>query len=109
MYLALQSDFQLEEASGYIFIPQHLVQIYTPHVMCKSVSCGSNGRPTSLTQSSMNEISRLCEEWAQVKIFTVCCFHSMILYVGVFVETWPRVNVLGAICSIHHVCNSQIH
>ena len=66
----------------------------------------SNG--TFLTQSAMNEISRRAEEWAQVEIFTVCCLHSVILYVGVFVETWPSVNMLGAICSIHHMCYSQL-
>lgn len=55
----------------------------------------------------MNEIGRLGEERAQVKLFTVCCFDSMIQYVGVFVEAWPGVNVLGAICGIHHMCYSQ--
>lgn len=57
----------------------------------------------------MNEIRRLSEEQAQVKVFTVWCFYSMILYVDVFVEMWPGVNVLGAICSIHDMCYSQIH
>lgn len=61
------------------------------------------------TQSTVNEISRLSEEWAQVKIFTVWCFYSVILYVGAFVETWPSVNVPGAVCSVHHVRYSQIH
>lgn len=55
----------------------------------------------------MNKISRLTEERAQVKIFTVWCFYSVIQYAGVCVETWPGVNVLGAICSIHHVCYFQ--
>lgn len=56
----------------------------------------------------MNEISRLSEEWAQVKIFTVWCFDSMILYVCIFVEMWPGVDVLGSICGIHYMCYSQI-
>lgn len=56
----------------------------------------------------MNEISRLSEERAQVKIFTVWCFDSVILYVGIFVEMWPGVDVLGSICSIHYMRYSQI-
>lgn len=64
---------------------------------------------TFLTQSIMNEISCPTEEWAQVKVFAIWCFDSMILYVNVFVEIWPGVNVLGAICSIHHMCYSQFH
>lgn len=57
----------------------------------------------------MDEIRRLSEEWAQVKLFAVGCFYPMIPYAGVFVEKWPGVNVQGAICSIHHMRDSQIH
>lgn len=85
------------------------IQYYSPNLMCFYCFLWLKRTRTFLTQSTVNEISRLSEEWAQVKIFTVSCFYSMILYVGVFVETWPSVDVLGAICSIHHVCYSQIH
>lgn len=81
----------------------------TPNLMSSSCFLWLNWTRTFLTQSTMNEISRLSEERAQVKVFTVWCFYSVILYVGVFVETWPGVNVLGAVCSVHHVCYSQTH
>lgn len=64
---------------------------------------------TFLTQSTVNKISRLSEEWVQIKIFTVCCFYSMIEYADVFVERWPSVNMLGAMCGVHYVCDSQLH
>lgn len=81
---------------------------YTPGPACAFCFLRLKRVRTFLTQSAMNEISRLGEERAQVEILAVWCLDPMILYVGVFVEPWPGVNVLGAICSIHHMCYPQI-